>query len=40
MSVKSMDEMAAFMKENKASFWIQHDLEQNLKRKHAPKYYD
>jgi N-acyl homoserine lactone hydrolase len=40
MSVKAMDEMAAFMKENKAKFWIQHDLEQNATIKHAPKFYD
>ncbi len=39
-SVKSMDEMAAFMKANKATFWIQHDLEQNAKLRHAPKYFD
>jgi glyoxylase-like metal-dependent hydrolase (beta-lactamase superfamily II) len=40
MSVKSMNEMAAFMKANKAKFWIQHDLEQNAGIKHAPKYYE
>ncbi len=40
MSVKSMNEMAAFMKANKATFWMQHDLEQNAKLKHAPKYYE
>jgi N-acyl homoserine lactone hydrolase len=40
MSVKAMNDMAAFIKENKAQFWIQHDLEQNRKIKHAPKYYD
>ena len=40
MSVKAMDEMAAFMKENKAKFWIQHDLEQNQKIKRSPKFYD
>lgn len=39
-SVKSMEEMAAFMKANKATFWIQHDLEQNAKLRHAPKYFD
>ena len=40
LSVKSMNDMAAFIKENKAQFWIQHDLEQNQKIKHAPKFYD
>ncbi len=40
LSVKAMNDMAAFMKENNAKFWIQHDLEQNLKIKHAPKFYD
>lgn len=40
MSVKSMEEIAAFIKANKAKFWIQHDLEQNEKIKHAPKYYE
>ena len=40
LSVKSMNEMAAFMKANKAKFWIQHDLEQNAKLKHAPKFYE
>ncbi|WP_426103172.1 N-acyl homoserine lactonase family protein [Massilia sp. TSP1-1-2] len=39
-SLKSMNEMAAFIKENKAQFWIQHDLEQNQKLKHAPKFYE
>ena len=40
VSLKSMNEMAAFMKANNAKFWIQHDLEQNARIKHAPKYYD
>jgi N-acyl homoserine lactone hydrolase len=40
MSVKAMEDMAAFVKANNAKFWIQHDLEQNAKIKHAPKYYD
>jgi N-acyl homoserine lactone hydrolase len=40
LSVKTMNEMAAFMKANKATLWIQHDLEQNAKIKHAPAYYD
>jgi len=40
MTLKSMEEIAAFVKANKAQFWIQHDLEQNAKLKHAPKYYE
>jgi N-acyl homoserine lactone hydrolase len=40
MSVKAMEEAEAFIKANKAKFWIQHDLEQNAKLKHAPKYYE
>lgn len=40
MSIKAMNDMAAFMKANKAKFWIQHDLEQNRKIRHAPKSYD
>jgi N-acyl homoserine lactone hydrolase len=39
-SVTTMNEMDAFMKKNKARLWIQHDLEQNAKIKHAPQYYD
>lgn len=39
-SVKTMNEMAAFMKANKAKLWIQHDLEQNAHLRHAPKYYE
>lgn len=39
-SVKAMDDMAAFMKANKATFWIQHDLEQNARLRRAPKYYE
>ncbi len=39
-SVKTMNEMAAFIKANKAKLWIQHDLEQNAHILHAPKYYD
>lgn len=39
-SVTTMNEMDAFMKKNKATLWIQHDLEQNEKIKHAPQYYD
>lgn len=40
LSAKAMSDMAVFMKENKAAFWIQHDLEQNRKIKHAPKFYE
>ena len=40
MSIKSMNDMAAFIKENKAQLWIQHDLEQNKKLKHVPKFYE
>ncbi|MEJ7808664.1 MAG: N-acyl homoserine lactonase family protein [Telluria sp.] len=40
MSLKAMNDIAAFAKENKAQFWIQHDLEQNKKIKRAPKFYD
>ncbi len=40
MSVTAMNDMAAFMKANKAKFWIQHDLEQNLKIKDAPQFYE
>lgn len=40
MSVKAMEDIAAFVKANKAKFWIQHDLEQNQKIKRAPKYYE
>lgn len=40
LSVKAMNDMAKFMKDNKAKLWIQHDLEQNAKIRHAPKYYE
>ncbi len=40
MSVTAMNDMADFMKVNKAKFWIQHDLEQNLKIKDAPHFYE
>jgi len=40
LTVKTMNETADFIKANKAQFWIQHDLEQNAKIKHAPKYYE
>lgn len=39
-SVKAMDDMAKFIKKNKATLWIQHDLEQNAKIRHAPKFYE
>lgn len=39
-SVKTMNQMADFIKANKATLWIQHDLEQNLRIKDAPKYYE
>jgi glyoxylase-like metal-dependent hydrolase (beta-lactamase superfamily II) len=40
LSLKAMDDAAAFMKANHAQLWIQHDQEQNAKIKHAPAYYD
>lgn len=40
LSVKTMNEMADFVKANNATLWIQHDLEQNRKIRHAPKYYE
>ena len=39
-SLKTMDEVARFLKDNHAVLWIQHDLEQNQEIKHAPKYYE
>lgn len=39
-SVTTMNEMADFMKKNKAKLWIQHDLEQNATIKHAPQFYE
>lgn len=39
-SLKTMDEVAAFLKANNAALWIQHDLEQNATIKHAPAFYD
>ncbi len=39
-SVKTMQEMAQFIKDNQAKLWIQHDLEQNAGIKHAPFFYD
>lgn len=40
LSLKAMEEQAQFLKDNKATLWIQHDLEQNAKIRHAPKYYE
>lgn len=40
LSLKAMEEQAQFMKANKATLWIQHDLEQNAKTRYAPKYYE
>lgn len=39
-SQKAMDDTAAWIKANKAQFWIQHDAEQNAKIKHAPAFYE
>lgn len=39
-SLKTMDEVAGFLKDNQAQLWIQHDLEQNATIKHAPAFYD
>lgn len=39
-TLKTMNEVAAFLKENHAQMWIQHDLEQNATIKHAPAFYD
>ena len=39
-TVKTMLEMEQFLKDNRATLWIQHDLEQNATIKHAPAYYD
>ena len=38
-SLASMKMIAAFVKENNAKFWIQHDKEQNAGIKHAPAFY-
>jgi glyoxylase-like metal-dependent hydrolase (beta-lactamase superfamily II) len=40
LSLKAMEEQARFMKANKATLWIQHDLEQNAKIRHAPQFYE
>ncbi len=39
-SVKTMNEVEQFLKDNHAQLWIQHDLEQNAGIKHAPAFYD
>jgi N-acyl homoserine lactone hydrolase len=39
-SLKTMDEVAAFLKANNAVLWIGHDAVQNAKIKHAPAYYE
>lgn len=39
-SLKTMDEVAQFLKDNHAVLWIQHDLEQNQTIAHSPKYYE
>lgn len=39
-SRKTMQDMAAFLKSEQATLWIQHDLEQNAQIRHAPDYYD
>ena len=39
-SLKTMNDLDAFMKANNAQLWIQHDYEQNQTIKHAPEYYE
>jgi N-acyl homoserine lactone hydrolase len=39
-SAKTMEEVASFLKANKATLWIQHDLEQNATIRHVPEFYD
>ena len=39
-SLKTMSEVDAFLKANKAQLWIQHDKEQNDKIRHAPGFYE
>ncbi len=38
-TLKSIDDIEAFVKEKGALFWIQHDKEQNDKIKHSPEFY-
>ena len=40
LSAQAMTDVEAFLKEKKATLWIQHDLEQNATIRHAPAYYD
>ena len=40
LSIQAMTDMETFLKEKKATLWIQHDLEQNATIRHAPAYYD
>jgi glyoxylase-like metal-dependent hydrolase (beta-lactamase superfamily II) len=40
LSAKTMEEMDAFMKANKATLWIQHDLEQNAALPRAPHFFE
>ncbi len=39
-SLKTMNDSAAFLKDNHATLWIQHDAEQNAALKHAPAFYE
>jgi len=39
-SLRTMQEVDAFLKANQATLWIQHDLEQNAGIRHAPAYYE
>lgn len=39
-SLGTMQEVEAFLKANRATLWIQHDLEQNTGIRHAPAYYE
>ena len=40
VSIRAMGEAAKFLRDNKATLWIQHDLEQNASIRHAPRYYE
>ncbi len=40
LSVQTMKEADAFLKQKRAQLWIQHDLEQNSTINHAPLYYE
>ena len=39
-SLRTMQEVEAFLKASNATLWIQHDLEQNAGIRHAPAYYE